>query len=49
MWRKFTFCDLGEGWKLTERGATEIEGDIPFNMSGGTFIQSHRGWYDSIW
>ena len=29
-------CEYGEPWKLIEEGATAIEGDIPFNPSGGT-------------
>tara|TARA_B000000475_G_C15940051_1_gene424371 strand:- start:548 stop:1054 length:507 start_codon:yes stop_codon:yes gene_type:complete len=44
MWlENLHFCDLGEGWKLTERGATEIEGDIPFNMSGGVLSSNPIG------
>ena len=29
------FCGDGEGWKLAEKGITEIEGEFPVNCSGG--------------
>ena len=36
MWlENLHFCDLGEGWKLTENGTTTLDGDLPINMSGG--------------
>ena len=28
-------CAPGDAWKLIEQGATKIEGDMPFNPSGG--------------
>ncbi len=38
MWlENLGFCDTGDGWKLTEAGATSMlqDGDIPWNCSGG--------------
>jgi acetyl-CoA C-acetyltransferase len=29
------FCDKNEGWKLIEKGITEIDGEFPVNPSGG--------------
>ena len=35
--------DEGEGWKVTDRGDTEIGGAFPVNMSGGVLVlQPHR-------
>ncbi len=35
MWlENLGFCAEGDGWKLTEAGATGPDGDIPWNMSG---------------
>lgn len=31
----FLLCGEGEAWKLVERGATELEGELPINPSGG--------------
>ncbi len=42
------FCDPGEGGKLIESGATQIEGDIPVNPSGGVLAMNpyvSRGLY----
>jgi acetyl-CoA C-acetyltransferase len=33
----------GEGWKLTESGATSMEGDIPVNCSGGVLSSNPIG------
>ena len=33
----------GEGWKLTDSGATEIGGDFPVNMSGGVLSSNPIG------
>ena len=33
----------GEGWKLTEAGATAFEGDIPWNPSGGVLSSNPIG------
>ncbi|HMQ27967.1 MAG TPA: thiolase domain-containing protein, partial [Acidimicrobiales bacterium] len=35
MWMEnLGFSEVGEGWKLTESGATALDGDIPWNPSG---------------
>ena len=31
----FLLCEKGEAWKLVERGATELDGEIPICPSGG--------------
>jgi acetyl-CoA C-acetyltransferase len=36
-------CDEGEGWKMTDSGATEIGGDFPVNMSGGVLSSNPIG------
>lgn len=33
----------GEGWKLTESGVTELDGDLPVNMSGGVLSTNPIG------
>jgi acetyl-CoA C-acetyltransferase len=45
MWlENLGFCDEGEGWKLTDEGATFIEGgDIPWNCSGGVLSSNPIG------
>jgi acetyl-CoA C-acetyltransferase len=36
MWMEnLGFAAEGEGWKMTESGATALDGDLPVNMSGG--------------
>jgi acetyl-CoA C-acetyltransferase len=37
------FCDKGEGWKLIEKGITEIEGEFPVNCSGGVLATNPIG------
>jgi len=39
------FADIGEGWKLTESGATSLDqgGDIPWNCSGGVLSSNPIG------
>src|SRR5262249_56744410 len=37
------FAPVGEGWKLTESGATSMEGDIPVNCSGGVLSSNPIG------
>lgn len=37
------FAPEGEGWKLTEEGATALDGDIPWNMSGGVICTNPIG------
>jgi acetyl-CoA C-acetyltransferase len=44
MWlENLGFCDLGDGWKLTESGATAFDGDIPWNASGGVLSSNPIG------
>ena len=44
MWlENLGFCDLGEGWKLTDKDATAIDGELPFNMSGGVLSSNPIG------
>jgi len=45
MWlENLGFCDQGDGWKLTEEGATFIDGgDIPWNCSGGVLSSNPIG------
>ncbi|MEE9491537.1 MAG: hypothetical protein V3V80_04465, partial [Dehalococcoidia bacterium] len=39
----FHFCGIGEGWKLIEKGITEIEGEFPVNCSGGVLATNPIG------
>jgi len=44
MWlENLGFCAEGEGWKLTESGATAPGGDIPWNPSGGVLSSNPIG------
>ena len=44
MWlENLGFADQGEGWKLTESGATALDGDIPWNASGGVLSSNPIG------
>ena len=44
MWlENLGFADEGEGWKLTESGATALDGDIPWNASGGVLSTNPIG------
>jgi acetyl-CoA C-acetyltransferase len=44
MWlENLGFCDEGDGWKLTESGATAFDGDIPWNPSGGVLCTNPIG------
>jgi acetyl-CoA C-acetyltransferase len=45
MWlENLGFCDEGDGWKLTEEGATFMDGgDIPWNCSGGVLSSNPIG------
>lgn len=45
MWlENLGFCDEGEGWKLTDAGATSLDGgDIPWNCSGGVLSSNPIG------
>jgi acetyl-CoA C-acetyltransferase len=44
MWlENLGFCDLGEGWKLTDEGVTTMDGSLPVNMSGGVLSSNPIG------
>tara|TARA_B110000259_G_scaffold64658_1_gene76288 strand:- start:324 stop:707 length:384 start_codon:yes stop_codon:yes gene_type:complete len=44
MWlENLGFCDLGEGWKLTDEGVTAMDGSLPVNMSGGVLSSNPIG------
>jgi acetyl-CoA C-acetyltransferase len=44
MWlENLGFCAEGTGWKLTETGATAMDGDIPWNPSGGVLSSNPIG------
>jgi len=44
MWlENLGFAEPGEGWKMTEEGATAIDGDLPVNMSGGVLCTNPIG------
>ena len=44
MWMEnLGFAEVGEGWKMTESGATSMEGDMPVNCSGGVLSSNPIG------
>lgn len=44
MWlENLGFCDLDQGWKLTDAGVTEMTGDMPINPSGGVLSSNPIG------
>ena len=44
MWMEnLGFAEIGEGWKMTESGATSMEGDLPVNCSGGVLSSNPIG------
>jgi acetyl-CoA C-acetyltransferase len=44
MWlENLGFASEGEGWKLTERGTTALDGDLPVNPSGGVLCTNPIG------
>jgi acetyl-CoA C-acetyltransferase len=44
MWlENLGFAAEGEGWKVTESGATALDGDIPWNPSGGVLSSNPIG------
>ena len=44
MWlENLGFAAEGKGWKVTERGATALDGDLPVNMSGGVLSSNPIG------
>ena len=43
LYEHFHLCEKNEGWKLIERGVTEIEGEFPVNPSGGVIATNPIG------
>jgi len=43
LYEHFHFCEKNEGWKMVEEGATEMEGDLPVNPSGGVIATNPIG------
>jgi acetyl-CoA C-acetyltransferase len=44
MWlENLLFCERGQGWKMVEKGATEIGGELPINPSGGVLSTNPIG------
>jgi len=44
MWMEnLGFAPEGEGWKMTDEGATAIDGDMPINPSGGVLSSNPIG------
>lgn len=43
LYEHFHFCEKNEGWKLIEKGVTEIEGEFPVNPSGGVLATNPIG------
>ncbi|MFO8010714.1 MAG: thiolase family protein [Dehalococcoidia bacterium] len=39
----FHFCEPNEGWKLVEKGITEMDGEFPVNPSGGVIATNPIG------
>ena len=42
-WRTSCFAPSGEGWKYVEDGVTQLDGDLPVNMSGGVLSSNPIG------
>ena len=40
---RMPFADEGEGWRMVEDGATQMDGDLPVNMSGGVLSSNPIG------
>jgi acetyl-CoA C-acetyltransferase len=44
MWlENLLFAERGEGWKMVEDGSTQLDGDLPVNMSGGVLSTNPIG------
>jgi len=43
LYEHFHICGENEGWKLVEKGVTEMEGDFPVNPSGGVISTNPIG------
>jgi len=42
-YERLHFCEKNEGWKMVEKGMTEIEGEFPVNPSGGVISTNPIG------
>ena len=42
-WRTSTSLRSGEGWRFVEDGVTQLDGDLPVNMSGGVLSSNPIG------
>jgi acetyl-CoA C-acetyltransferase len=44
MWlENLGFAPQGEGWQLTDKGVTALDGDLPINPSGGVMSSNPIG------
>lgn len=43
LYEHFFWCEKNEGWKMIEKGVTEIEGEFPVNPSGGVIATNPIG------
>lgn len=43
LYESFHFCERNRGWKMLEKGMTEIEGGFPVNPSGGVLATNAIG------
>ena len=44
MWlENLLLADIGQGWLMTEKGHTSLEGKFPVNMSGGVLSSNPIG------
>ncbi len=43
LYELFYLCEKNEGWRLVEKGITEIEGEFPVNPSGGVLATNPIG------
>lgn len=44
MWlENLLFAERGRGWEMVEQGATQLDGDLPVNMSGGVLSSNPIG------
>ena len=44
MWMEnLGFCEEGQGWRMTQEGATAFDGDLPVNPSGGVLSSNPIG------
>jgi acetyl-CoA C-acetyltransferase len=43
LYEHFHFCEKYQGWKMVEKGITEMEGEFPVNPSGGVLATNPIG------